>query len=163
MGYIWYRNGRDVVKSYDIDRESIYSVTKEYFDDYIGTESLYWRSLNLSGVGVSDLGELQHVSSDLILEKSKIKSLGKLESVSGKLDLRNTEIRSLGGLKRVQSHLDLRGTHITDLGKLEYVGIHIYCIKGSVTHTLLLDSKFKNQIDYFPVTEIGFGWGGAGF
>ena len=160
MEYKWYRNGRDVVKSYDIDRESIHGVTKEYFDDYIGTESLYWRALNLSGVGVSDLGELQHVSGDLILEKSKIKSLGKLESVSGELDLRNTEIKSLGELKRVQSYLDLRGTHITDLGKLEHVGIRVYCTERSVTHTLLLDSKFKNQIRHFGMTEMGFGWGG---
>ena len=128
MEYRWYKNNRLIVKSVDIERNIFVngSITQEYFDDYIGNQKHYEGRMNLF--------------------KSDISSLGKLESVSKWLSVSGTKITSLDNLKTVCSNLIVINTNLTSLGKLKTVGGDIYCTKGSTTHKLLMNSKFKDQV-----------------
>ncbi len=169
MRYIWYKNGRDIMKSWDKERKRIHlpCVTQEYFDGYIGHMAHHEGDVNLfdskclttlgklESVGgyldlrfskITSLGDLRSVDGGIHLTSSNITSLGKLESVSVMLGLSGTKITSLGNLKAVNGHLHLSYTNITDLGELEYVGGDIHCVKGSDTHKLLMNSKFKDQV-----------------
>ncbi len=129
MYYIWYKNSREIVKSYDMERNRIIfkEMTQQYFDDYIGNQTHYKGDLNLYGLNLT--------------------SLGKLETVSGWIDLRFSKLTSLGNLKGVSGGLDLRDSEITSLGKLEYMeGSYIHCDKGTTLYEHLMDSKFKDQV-----------------
>ena len=128
MSYSWYKNGREIVKSWDIKRKSLSNadITQEYFDDYVSNQKHYDGMLNLYD--------------------SEITSLGKLESVEGSLRLDNPKMITLGNLKHVSGHLGLVNLDLTDLGKLESVGGFIYCATNSSTYDLLMDSKFSDQV-----------------
>ena len=126
MSYRWFKNGRTVMESYDLERNDHYGITKEYFDDHIGSQKHYGGYLNL--------------------KYSKITSLGKLETIDGSLDLIGTNITSLGNLKSVKGDLLLRYINLLDLGKLEYVDGTIYCSQNSSTEVLFENSKFKDQL-----------------
>ena len=78
--------------------------------------------LDLRGVYIESLGNLERVQGDLDLFNSYIKSLGNLEYVGGFLDLEKTSIKSLGDLKHVEGNLKLYRTPIKSLGNLNYVG-----------------------------------------
>ena len=62
------------------------------------------------------------IEGDLDLYGVKIKSLGNLQSVGGSLDLGGTPIESLGNLQSVGGYLNLLGTQIKSLGNLQSVG-----------------------------------------
>ena len=126
MSYSWFKNGRMIVKSVGMERQNIFGITQEYYDDYIVSQK------NFEG--------------SLTLYKSNITSLGNLESVGGDLTLYKSNVTSLGNLKVVEGWLGLSRSKITSLGKLEYVGDNIYCTRNSNTHKMTLDSKFKNQV-----------------
>ena len=65
---------------------------------------------------VQRLLQQTRIEGDLDLEGIPITDLGNVEYVGGYLDLRHTVITSLGNLKFVGRSLDLRDTPITDLG-----------------------------------------------
>ena len=125
MSYIWYKDNRRLIKSLDKERQKVFGVNKEYFDGYIAIHERYERQLSLHNVDIDDLGELKHINGGLSISHTKITSLGKLETIEG--------------------NLSLYDTNLTDLGNLERVSGTIYCIKGSTTHELLLNSKFKDK------------------
>ena len=150
MEYRWFKNGRMVVKSVDIERISIYGLTQEYFDDHIGNRKHYEGYLALYETNITSLGKLETVGGYLDLESTKIASLGNLKSVGDGLDLNDcSNLTSLGKLEYVRGDLDLSKTNITDLGKLETVGGDIHCTEGSTTHKLLMNSKFADQVINF--------------
>ena len=129
MYYSWYKNSREIIKSYDMERNRIIfkEMTQQYFDDYIGNQKHYKGNLDLYGLNLT--------------------SLGKLETVSGWIDLSWSKITSLGNLKGVSGGLNLRDSKITSLGNLEYMeGSYIHCDEGSTIHKLLMDSKFKEKV-----------------
>lgn len=124
--YRWYRDGRMIVKSEDEDREDIFGITKEYFDDYISIKRHHNGILNLEGVNIT--------------------SLGNLKSVGGYLALSHTGMTSLDNIEHVGSVLILNETNLTNLGKLERVDGDVYCNVGTTTYDLLMNSKFKDKI-----------------
>jgi hypothetical protein len=70
--------------------------------------------LDLYGLPVESLGNLQSVGGYLDLRVTPIKSLGNLHSVGGWLSLENTPIVSLGNLTSVGGTLDLRDTPLSE-------------------------------------------------
>ena len=126
MSYSWYKDGRFYVKSDDIEREEIFGVTKEYFDDYIGNQTIYKRNLDLHNTGIT--------------------SLGKLERVKGWLELSGTNLTSLGNLKSVGRGLYLENTNLISLGNLERVRGVIRCDDNGATYELLMNSRFKDKV-----------------
>ena len=127
MSYIWYKNNRVIVRSRDMSRAGLHSISKEYFDEYISPHKHYGGSLYLKG--------------------SKVDNLGSLETVGGYLNLRTPHISSLGNLRSVGKNLFVNGVELTSLGNLESVGGNIFCTEGSPTHELLMNSKFKGKIN----------------
>ena len=124
--YRWYKNGRPIVKSKDMERVQVSDVTKEYFDDHIGHQTHYEGNLDLNQTDITDLG--------------------KLETVSGSLELSYSAITSLGNLKSVGGYIGLTGINLTSLGKLESVGFKVFCTANTPTHELFMNSKFKDRI-----------------
>ena len=70
--------------------------------------------LDLYGLPVESLGDLQSVGGYLDLRVTPIKSLGNLHSVGGWLSLEKTPIVSLGNLTSVGGALDLRYTPLSE-------------------------------------------------
>jgi len=83
-------------------------------------------NLDLYGLPVKSLGNLQSVGGYLDLRVTPIKSLGNLTSVGGWLELVNTPVKSLGNLTSVGGFLDLEGTQIESLGNLISVGGNLF-------------------------------------
>ena len=149
MEYNWYKNGRLVIKSEDMEKVWVFEMTQEYFDEYIGNQTHHKGNLYIPhSTGVTSLGMLEHVDGDLMVDDdhTSLRSLSNLEFVKGELDLSYSKVASLGNLKHVGLDLDLRGTNITDLGKLEHVGGDIYCSTGTTTDELFVNSKFSDKI-----------------
>jgi hypothetical protein len=71
--------------------------------------------LNLYGIPIESLGNLQSVGGNLDLMYTPIKSLGNLISVGGYLNLKNSPIESLGNLQSVDGYLYLRETPLSDM------------------------------------------------
>jgi hypothetical protein len=69
-------------------------------------------NLNLRGIPIQSLGNLQSVGGNLFLDGTPIESLGNLVSVGENLDLEETPIQSLGNLQSVGGYLALRKTRI---------------------------------------------------
>lgn len=143
--YRWYKNGRIYVMSRDIERDVVFGVTKEYFDDHIGNKTYYEDFLDLKNSNIASLGKLEYINLGLILIKTNVTSLGNLEYVGGDLYLRGNNITSLGNIRAVDGDLDVYDG-VTDLGKLETVGGNIYCDYDSPTYRLFAYSKFKRQL-----------------
>ena len=79
--------------------------------------------LDLRGVYIESLGNLERVEGNLVLFRSSIKSLGNLKYVGGYLKLHGaSHIQSLGNLEYVEGDLVLFRSSIESLGNLEYVG-----------------------------------------
>jgi hypothetical protein len=78
-------------------------------------------NLDLYGLPVKSLGNLQSVGGYLDLRETPIKSLGNLTSVGGYLDLLNTSIESLGNLTSVGGYLDLRRTALSKMYTKEQI------------------------------------------
>ena len=72
-------------------------------------------NLDLYGIPIESLGNLQSVGGNLDLMYTPIKSLGNLISVGGYLNLKNSPIESLGNLQSVDGYLYLRGTPLSDM------------------------------------------------
>ena len=135
------------MKSKNKDREYILDATPEYFNDYISNQTHHYGDyLDLEGSDITDLGSLENVGSNLNLQETDITSLGNINSVGGHLSLSYTGITSLDNLNSVGGGLFLIGVKLISLGKLEHVSGKIYCSRGSSTHKLLMNSKFKDQI-----------------
>ena len=79
-------------------------------------------SLDLEGVPIESLGNLQSVGGDLDLRNTRIKDLGNLQSVGRSLNLYLSPIKDLGNLQSVGGDLYLRLTPIKSLGNLQSVG-----------------------------------------
>jgi glutamine cyclotransferase len=77
--------------------------------------------LNLRGLPIESLGNLEYVGGNLNLVNTPLESLGNLKHVGGNLDLFNSPIESLGNLEYVGGYLNLWGSPIKSLGSLEYV------------------------------------------
>ena len=146
MEYRWYKNGRMVTKSGDINMNTVYDVAQEYYDDHIDT-SHHKGDLDLYDSHITSLGKLETVEEDLDLYNTKITSLGKLETVGGYLDITKTKVTSLGNLRSVRGDLYIIETNLTSLGKLEHVGGRIVCNVGTTAHKLFMDSVFKKQVN----------------
>ena len=166
--YRWYKNGRLIMKSYDIEGVRSFGLTQEYYDDYIGNQKHIEGDLDLRVTNITNLGKLESISGNLNLYFSKmLPSLGKLESVGGDLNLsRSTEITSLGNLKHVGGHLDLGHSQITSLGNLEHVAGHLHlddtnitslgklksvgrliiCTRDNTSYDLFMNSEFKDRV-----------------
>jgi hypothetical protein len=71
--------------------------------------------LNLYGLKIESLGNLQSVGGYLYLTGSNIESLGNLQSVGGNLDLNSTKIESLGNLQSVGGNLYLNRTPLSKI------------------------------------------------
>ncbi len=146
MEYRWFKDGRMYVKSKDIKRSTVFGVTKEYFDEYIGDQDHFEGNLILSDANITSLGNLESVGGNLGLSYTKITSLGKLNRVSGNVFLNNLDITTLGKLERVGGAILLGGTNLKSLGKLDQVRRKIECTKNTSTHELLMNSKFRDKI-----------------
>ncbi len=146
--YTWYKNGRVIVKSRDDGRKNHISrsISQEYYDDYIGGRTHYEDRLDLYKSSITTLSNIKTSDYSICLNESMATSLGDLENVGGSLDLSRSKITSLDKLKTVGSNLILRFTSFTSLGALEHVGGKIFCNEGGVTHDLLMNSKFKDQV-----------------
>jgi len=79
--------------------------------------------IDLSGLLITDLGNLRSVYGDLNLSRTSIKDLGNLTYVSGTLDLSYTRLETLGdNFNEFEGHtLLLDGSYIKDLGSLTVV------------------------------------------
>ncbi len=158
MKYIWYKNSREIVRSKELERTNVYSVTPEYFDEYVSCNKHHEGDLDLSlYTNITSLGELETVGGFLYLGgASQLTSLGNLKSV-GKdrngswLNLVGASVTSLGKLESVYGTIFLRGNvcNLTDLGNLKHVELDIYCAKGSPAHELFMDSEFSDQVINF--------------
>ena len=85
MENIWYRGGREIVRSYDINRIEVFNITQEYYDDYIGNQKTYDGDLFLSQTNITSLGSLETVNGMLYLGGTHLTSLGNLKHVGGKI------------------------------------------------------------------------------
>ncbi len=144
--YRWFKNGRMITKSKDFERTKHYNMTKEYFDDYVAINKHFVGVLELPDSGITSLGKLESVKGDVFLSYTNIESLGELKNVNGHLFLGGLEISTLGKLETVEGYLDLEGVdHLTSLGNLKSVD-RIYCVLGSDTHELFMDSEFRDRV-----------------
>jgi hypothetical protein len=98
-------------------------------------------NLDLYGLPVKSLGNLQSVGGYLDLRETPIKSLGNLQYVGGSLDLYKSPIKSLGNLTSVGGYLDLLNTSIESLGNLTSVGGYL-----DLRRTALSKMYTKEQI-----------------
>ncbi len=153
--YRWYKNGRMIVKSNDIDRDYISGITQEYFDEYIGVHKrhkrgLFLRQSKITSLGMLEsvggrlhlsdtnnlgtLGKLEHVDHDLLIENSKIESLGNLTHVRGNVKAYASGVKSLGNLRHVGLHLNLnKCLGLVSLGDLEHVGQNLNLSDTNIT------------------------------
>ena len=90
-------------------------------------------NLNLRGIPIQSLGNLQSVGGNLNLRYTPIESLGNLTSVGGNLYLYNTPIKSLGNLTSVGGDLYLKYTPIESLGNLQSVGGYLNLQKTPIS------------------------------
>ena len=159
------------MKSGDIDGNDLYGMSKEYFDDHIAINKVHDGSLDLPK-GVNSMGNLETIKGNLITWKTSLTSLGKLKEIEGSystgVDSLQTNITTLGNLERVGGHISLayskltslgnlkhvgrnlymENTELTSLGKLESVGGRIFCTLGGRVYDLLMNSKFKDQVNH---------------
>ena len=91
---------------------------------------------------ITDLGNLEKISGNLILKDSNITSLGNLKTVRGILDLRNTKIKNLGKLENVGASIILLDSEIHSLGNTK-IGDKIFILSGQFSDELL--EKYKKQ------------------
>ena len=126
MQYIWYKNNRVCIKSWDMEHTNTYNMTQEYYDDYIGNQT--------------------HHKGNLLLNSSSVKSLGRLKHVDGHLDIQHSKVTTLGNLEHVSEYLYAEQIELTSLGNLKSVGEEIFCNEGGATYELFMNSKFKDQV-----------------
>jgi hypothetical protein len=107
---------------FDEDREVAWNIIQKIIERKGNPPYSIEGNLNLRGIPIQSLGNLQSVGGYLNLANTPIESLGNLTSVGGGLNLRNTPIESLGNLQSVGENLDLSHTGIESLDNLESVG-----------------------------------------
>jgi hypothetical protein len=102
--------------------------------------------LNLYGLKIESLGNLQSVGGYLYLTGSNIESLGNLQSVGGYLYLTGSNIESLGNLQSVGGNLDLNSTKIESLGNLQSVGGNLYLNRTPLSK-ITTEKEIRNQVE----------------
>jgi hypothetical protein len=114
--------------------------------------------LDLSGIPITDVGNLKSINGNLDLSYTKITDLRPLKSVGGWLDLSHTPITDLGSLESVDNSLDLYKTNITSLGSLKSVRGYLDLRKTPITnlgslmlvYRIIIDKNSKLDIDNLP-------------
>ena len=86
------------------------------------------------------------ITGDLNLYGLKIESLGNLQSVGGYLYLTGSNIESLGNLQSVGGNLDLNSTKIESLGNLQSVGGNLYLNRTPLSKTTTKE-EIRNQVE----------------
>ena len=111
---------------FDEDREVAWDIIQKILKRKGNPPYSIEGNLNLRGIPIQSLGNLQSVGGNLNLRYTPIESLGNLTSVGGNLYLYNTPIKSLGNLTSVGGDLYLKYTPIESLGNLQSVGGSLY-------------------------------------
>ena len=118
---------------FDEDREVAWNIIQKILKRKGNPPYSIEGNLNLRGIPIQSLGNLQSVGGNLNLRYTPIESLGNLTSVGGNLYLYNTPIKSLGNLTSVGGDLYLKYTPIESLGNLQSVGGYLNLQKTPIS------------------------------